>query len=75
MGIHDVVAGQTALVAWSGPADPGAPLSEITVQVLDAPGGQIVGLLEVKSDAPDAFGEDDRRRLEECAAMLAPLWG
>jgi len=46
--------------------------SEIVVPVLMDRG--VVGLLDVESDLPDAFGEEDRRCLEECAAKLAPLW-
>jgi len=51
----------------------GTTRSEIVVPVLD--GGHVVGLLDVESDVTDAFSEDDRRCLEECAATLAPFWG
>jgi len=46
--------------------------SEIVVPVLA--GGHVVGLLDIESDLPDAFSEEDRRCLEECAAALAPFW-
>ena len=49
--------------------------SEIVVPIIDRGSGPTVGLLDVESDLLDAFGEEDRRCLEECAAALAPLWG
>jgi len=53
----------------------GTTRSEIVVPVLDSATGSVVGLLDVESGLPDAFGEEDRRCLEECAAALKPLWG
>jgi L-methionine (R)-S-oxide reductase len=53
----------------------GSTRSEIVVPILDRSRGGTVGLLDVESDLLDAFGEGDRRCLEECAAALAPLWG
>ena len=47
----------------------------IAVPVLGATAGQVVGLLQVETEAPGAFGEEDRRRLEACAALLGPLMG
>ena len=52
----------------------GTTRSEIVVPILDPATGQVVGLLDVESDRVDAFGEEDRRCLEECAAALEPLW-
>jgi len=52
----------------------GTTRSEIVVPVLDREGGGVVGLLDVASDLPDAFSAEDRSRLEECAAALAPFW-
>jgi len=52
----------------------GTTRSEIVVPILDPATGQVVGLLDVESDLVDAFGEEDRRCLEECAAALEPLW-
>ena len=47
--------------------------SEIVTPVLDA-AGAVVGLLDVESDLPDAFGPEDTKCLEACARALAPLW-
>jgi L-methionine (R)-S-oxide reductase len=46
--------------------------SEIVVPVFSA--GAPVGLIDVESESPQAFGEDDERLLEHCAALIAPLW-
>lgn len=46
--------------------------SEIVVPVFGD--GQVVGLIDVESDQPDAFGESDTRLLQRCAAVIAPLW-
>jgi hypothetical protein len=72
VGIHEVSAGGTQVLAWSGPA---ATRSEIRIPIRGATGGPVVGMLGVASDLPDAFGEEDRLLLEECAALLRPLWG
>ncbi len=48
--------------------------SEIVVPVVDPERGDVVGLLDVESDLPGAFGEEDQSLLEKCAASLAPLW-
>jgi L-methionine (R)-S-oxide reductase len=46
--------------------------SEIVVPVFS--GHHIVGLIDVESERPDAFGELDRQLLERCAADIVPLW-
>jgi L-methionine (R)-S-oxide reductase len=46
--------------------------SEIVVPVFS--GDHIVGLIDVESERPDAFGERDRQLLERCAAVIVPLW-
>jgi L-methionine (R)-S-oxide reductase len=46
--------------------------SEIIVPVFR--GRDVVGLVDVESEQPDAFGESDRKLLERCAALIAPLW-
>ncbi len=71
-GAGGVVAGE--VVAWSGPTL-GTTRSKIVAPILRPAGGGVLGLLGVESDLPDAFSEEDRRCLEECAAILAPLWG
>jgi hypothetical protein len=67
VGICEVLPEGIGLMAWSGPT----PGSEIAVPVLGAAAGQVIGLLKVESDVPS---EEDRRRLEACAALLGPLW-
>ncbi len=46
--------------------------SEIVVPMVAA--GQVIGVLDVDSDTPAAFGSDDRRELEAVAAALAAAW-
>jgi GAF domain-containing protein len=46
--------------------------SEIVVPVIA--GGSVVGLIDVESDRPQAFGEADKQLLERCAAVIVPLW-
>ena len=46
--------------------------SEIVVPILA--GERVVGVLDLDSDTPAAFGEDDRRELEELAGALALAW-
>jgi len=66
-----IYAEETRLLAWSGPGEPRDARSNIVVPIPTSTAGQ----LRVESDLPDAFGAEDRRRLEECAALLGPLWG
>lgn len=47
-----------------------ASRSEIVVPVLA--GGHVVAVIDVDSPEPDRFGEDERRFLEQMAALLAP---
>lgn len=44
--------------------------SEIVVPIMD--GAEVLGEIDVDSDRPAAFGEDDRTLLEAAAALLAP---
>jgi hypothetical protein len=74
VGICEVLPEGTGLMAWSGPGEPRDTHSKIVIPVPGPTPGQVVGLLQVESDIPDAFGKDDRRRLEECAALLRPIW-
>ena len=46
--------------------------SEIVVPVFAD--GAVVGLIDVESERPDAFGDRDKQFLEQCAAVIAPLW-
>jgi GAF domain-containing protein len=45
--------------------------SEIVVPI--ARDGHVVGEIDIDSDRPAAFGEDDRAFLEQVAAVLAPV--
>ena len=47
--------------------------SEIIVPIIAEPGGPVIGTIDVESDQTDAFGNDDRLVLEECASLLAQL--
>ncbi len=47
--------------------------SELVVPVFNG-SGQVVGTIDVESDRPHAFGEEDRRLLEACAAAISGLW-
>ena len=46
--------------------------SEIVVPVFAETA--VVGLIDVESDKPHAFGGEDQGLLERCAAAIAPLW-
>jgi L-methionine (R)-S-oxide reductase len=46
--------------------------SEIVVPVVA--GRRVVGLIDVESERPDAFGDRDRQLLERCASVILPLW-
>ncbi|MEE9162422.1 MAG: GAF domain-containing protein [Candidatus Neomarinimicrobiota bacterium] len=46
--------------------------SEIGLPIVAA--GQVIGVLDVDSDTPAAFGADDQRELEAVAAALAEAW-
>jgi L-methionine (R)-S-oxide reductase len=48
--------------------------SEIIVPVLGAESGIVIGTLDVESDLAGAFSEEDVSFLEECAAVLRPLY-
>lgn len=43
--------------------------SEIVVPIMD--GGRVLGEIDIDSDRPAAFGDDDRRLLEAVAAIVA----
>ncbi len=48
--------------------------SEVVVPVLGAESGIVIGTLAVESDRTDAFSDEEIRFLEECAAVLRPLY-
>ena len=47
--------------------------SEIVVPIMD--GADVLGEIDIDSDRPAAFGDDDRRLLEEVARLLAQPLG
>jgi len=47
--------------------------SEIVVPVKRL-SGEVVALIDVESDKPDAFGSEDRRKLKEFALRAADFW-
>ena len=49
-----------------------ATRSEIAVPI--SVDGQLIGVLDLDSDTPAAFGDDDRQLLESVAAALARAW-
>ncbi|MGA9944667.1 MAG: GAF domain-containing protein [Candidatus Cybelea sp.] len=48
--------------------------SETIVPILGAESGIVIGTLDAESDRTGAFSEDDVSFLEECAAVLRPLY-
>lgn len=47
---------------------------EIVVPILGAESGIVIGTIDVESDLADAFSDDDVAFVEECAAVLRPLF-
>jgi L-methionine (R)-S-oxide reductase len=72
------VAAREAVVVGDVGADPryltthATTRSEIVVPVFAF--GRPVGLIDVESERPQAFGDTDKRLLERCAALITPLW-
>lgn len=62
----DAVRGRTTVVNSTG--------SETIVPILGPESGIVIGTLDVESDRTDAFSHDDVAFLEECAAVLRPLY-
>ncbi len=52
----------------------GNTLSEIIIPVLDEKSGAVVGTIDVESERANAFSDEDRRMLEDCASAARPLW-
>ena len=48
--------------------------SEIVVPVLTS-GGDVIAVLDVDSDLPDAFDSQDQEALESLCAALGKVWG
>ena len=72
------VASGAPVVVGDVTADPryltthGTTRAEIVVPVFAD--GAVVGLIDVESEQPNAFGDDDEQLLERCASVIAPLW-
>jgi L-methionine (R)-S-oxide reductase len=72
------VAAREAVVVGDVTADPRyltthtTTRSEVVVPVFD--GSVVVGVIDVESERPNAFGESDRQLLERCATAIVPLW-
>ncbi len=52
----------------------GSTQSEIVVPVFNPATGTVVGTIDVESVEKQAFTDDDRAFLEECARAIARLW-
>ena len=66
--VGDVLADSRYLTAF------GTTRSEIIVPVLDEKTGAVIGTIDVESEQPNAFSDDDQRMLEDCARAARPLW-
>lgn len=51
----------------------GNTLSEIIVPVL-SPDGRVIGTVDVESEKANAFGESDRRMIEQCVQAGMTVW-
>jgi L-methionine (R)-S-oxide reductase len=68
VNVGDVAADPRYLTAF------GNTRSEIIVPVFDRSLKQVLGTIDVESEAPNAFDENTQRTLEACAEALARLW-
>jgi L-methionine (R)-S-oxide reductase len=68
VNVGDVAADPRYLTAF------GTTRSEIIVPVFDGAGENVVGAIDVESDAPNAFSEEVQALLEDCASVIQPLW-
>jgi len=48
--------------------------SEIIVPIFSRQHREVVGTIDVESEMPSAFGPEEQRALESCAAAIQPLW-
>jgi GAF domain-containing protein len=48
--------------------------SEMIVPVMGPAGTGVIGLVDIESDRPNAFMDDDRAMVERCAFSLLSLW-
>ena len=68
VNVGDVAADPRYLTAF------GTTKSKIIVPVFDSDGENVVGTIDIESDKPNAFSEDVRALLEDCATVIRPLW-
>lgn len=66
--VGDVAADPSYLTAF------GSTRSEIIIPILDEKTGAVVGTIDVESEQPNAFSDEDQRLLEGCAKSARPLW-
>lgn len=66
--VNDVTKDPRYLTAFS------TTRSEVIVPVLDASTGAVTGTIDVESERINAFQDEDRAFLEQCALALAPLF-
>ncbi len=74
------VSSRSAVIANDVTKDPryltafGTTRSQIIVPVLDSSTAAVVGTIDVESERINAFQDEDRAFLEQCASALAPLF-
>ncbi len=52
----------------------GSTRSEIVIPLKHPAAGKVFGVIDVESERLNAFTDDDRRFLEECARLIAARW-
>ena len=68
LNVGDVAADPRYLTAF------GTTRSEIIVPVLDRPGQNVVGTIDVESEKQNAFSREVQALLETCSDVIRPLW-
>jgi L-methionine (R)-S-oxide reductase len=74
----EAIRSRATVIVGNVAADPhyltafGTTQSEMIVPILDAASGVVIGTIDVESEKPDAFAAEDRARIEQLAAELAP---
>jgi putative methionine-R-sulfoxide reductase with GAF domain len=66
--VNDVTVDDRYLTAF------GSTRSEVIIPVLDGNTGSVLGTIDVESEEPNAFSEEDQKTLEACAIAVSPLW-
>jgi putative methionine-R-sulfoxide reductase with GAF domain len=68
INVGDVSADARYLTAF------GTTRSEIIVPVFDVDGKNVLGTIDIESEAPNAFDKPTQDFLEACSAVIRPLW-